>query len=281
MSLTWQGLDLQPAHRRWRFWIAQGRDELPDVRTSSDLIPFRRGRLHRPGVADRRPLELRGYIQEASLAAFRAQHDTLKGLLDPETEEPGTLADTFEDGGVRWVRAVPRNLVSKYGGDATRVLSIELEALYPFWYGSNGVITLDSGLLLDSGYAMDQDAKIVITPMTPAYNFTFNALGTTAITDVIVEVDGPSDDRVFIYNESLSPVVGFGYDVVLGAAETLVVDSGARSVRLGSVNARGSLLLGYPGNRHGEYLRLRPGSNTIRINGKPAQVRISFPATYL
>lgn len=278
-GFTWQGVDLRPDHRRWRFWIAQGRDELPAVRKTSDLVPFRRGRLHKAGIADTRQLELRGYIQEPTLEAFQATKDMLKGLLDPELEAPGTLVDPQDDGTQRWIYAVPSSLMSKFGGAGTRILSIELEALDPYWYGSNGFITLDSDLLMDGGLFMDADATITINPTSGVYDYSFNTLGTADTTKVRLEIDGPSEETVTIGNVSIPGSPGFAYPP-LTAGQTLVVDSGLRLVTLDGVNARAGLSIP-PQNRHGEYIRVRPGSNTFHILGKPAEVRVSLLATYL
>jgi hypothetical protein len=39
------------------------------------------------------------------------------------------------------------------------------------------------------------------------------------------------------------------------------------------------VLLG--GNQHGEYFRLKPGVQTLRILGQPAEVRLLITPTYL
>ncbi|MEW6223201.1 MAG: hypothetical protein AB1627_01090 [Chloroflexota bacterium] len=278
MSPTWEGLDLQPAHRRWRFWIEQGRDELPDARTSSDLIPFRRGRLHQPAAADRRVLEVRGYIQEASLSAFRAQHDTLKGLLDPEAETPGTLVDDFEDGSARWIRAVPRNLMSRHGGEATRLLSIELEALDPYWYSAWGSLALDAGYALDEGLTLDSSAEIIVVPTSTAHVIPIVIPGTADCERVSVRMTGPSVAAPGVDVPGSTPI-GFLLGTPLAAGEVAELDNAARSVTVDGVTARASLDL-LPGNRHGEYLRLPRGTTALRVLGQPAEARILFTPTY-
>lgn len=277
MTTTWEGFELAPAHGRWRFWVEQGRDELPAIRASSELVPFRRGRLHQPGIADTRRLELRGYIKETSLALLLSTRDEIKRLLNPEMAAPGLLVDAFEDGGMRWISAVPRSAEARYGGKATRLYSIELEALDPFWYGANGNIALDTGLLMDSGLLLDQGPTTVIRPTTPGHDEYVTVLGNADVTKVRVEVDGPSTAPVYVANYSLG--VAFLHPQ-LTAGQTLIVDSGLRTVAIGPSNARGNLTLDAD-NRHGEYLRLQPGSNHLRIEGQPTEVRIKFPATYL
>lgn len=451
MSLTADAHDLQPAHGRWRFWIAAGRDEGVGVRSSSEVIPFRRGRLHQPALGDRRSLELRGYIKELTDSAMQAELDLIKATLDPERTDPVRLTDTFADGSIRWIDAIPGDIVSRYAGEAGRLLSVELDALDPYWYRTWGNWTADSGLYADDGLYADEGSTLAIYPTSDPFDVTVQVLGTTDVTKVLAEIDGPAPSDVGVWNVSVDPEIGFSYpaailgsnvvpnpsfetmppipsgtsqygltaatwevdgatgtrsleiavtgpagiggyglpempllgprlvrirawvrnpgtgsptarlhllarrsgtpvggydyaygswaydppdggawsgpvfpsidvvqlldpDVVAGFVRldidanpgvgesfisrlrwddievrddwrllnerTLSVDSGARTARLETTNARGHLAL-LEGNRHGEYLRLRPGLNTIRVVGLPQQVRLTFPATYL
>lgn len=280
MSPIWQGLDLAPAHRRWRFWVAEGRDELPEVRVSSEVIPFRRGRLHQRSLADQRSLELRGYVQETTDLAMREQLDLLKTLLDPERFEPGLLEDDFEDGTHRWIRAVPRNLMPRYAGQGRRLLSIDLQSLDPYWYGAYGIGTLDSGLALDTGRILDGSADIVIAG---SGDYVLSNPGSADSQRVRVVINGPSSGPVTVEVTGSQPV-GFSFGVALAAGQTLTVDNHDRTVSLATkfkpmTNARKDLSL-RPGNEHGEYLRLRPGAQTIRVSGAPATTRINFLPTY-
>lgn len=275
-DFTWQGVDLRPDHRRWRFWIEQGRDELPTVRRTSDHIPFRRGRVHRPGIANVRQLELRGYVQETTPAEFQATKDMLKGLLDPELEEPGTLVDPQDDGSKRWIHAVPVSVLPKLAGNTKRILSVELEALDPYWYGSYGYATLDSGLILDNGEFLDQGAEIVVVPTSATHNVPLTIPGTAKIERVRVTVKGPSSAAIGV--EALSSGVGFGYPRLVPGT-TLRVDNRASTVLRDLSNARKDLTL-RPANLHGEYIRLSPGAEVVRITGQPAEVRLLFTPTY-
>lgn len=277
---TWEGFDLTPAHRRWRFWIAQGRDELPSVRSSAELIPFRRGRLHKPGIADMRRLELRGYIQETALAGLLATRDEIKRLLDPEADDLGILADEFEDGSLRWVRAIPRTAQARYAGDARRLYSIELEALDPYWYGAWGTLALDSGLLLDAGWTLDASAEIIVVPTSTAHALSIDTLGSADVERVSVRLVGPSTTPAGF--ETALPsgeVAGFALDRALLAGEELVVDNFARLATIAGVSVRADMAL-RAGNRNGEYLRLLPRTNTVRVLGQPAEARIHFTPTY-
>lgn len=278
---SWEGLDLAPAHRRWRFWVASGRDDLPEVRTSSEVIPFRRGRLHQPAIGDRRMLELRGYIKETTDPALRAQLDLLKRLLDPERAQPGTLADDFEDGSVRWIHAVPRDVIDRYGGEATRLLSIELEALDPYWYGAWGTLALDGGLFLDAGLALDGSAEIVVTPSTAAHALQIDTLGSAEVERLRITFTGPSAAPVgFQATLATGEVVGFTFRAALAAGQTLVVDNHERLVLMQGINRRDLLTLRAE-NLHGEYARLSPRINDVRVFGQPAEARIRVTPTYL
>lgn len=280
MSLMWVAtrgtVDLRPTHGRWRFWIAEGRDDLPEVRSSSQVIPFRRGRLHKPGIADLRPLEVRGYIKDVTDAAMRADLDVIKGLLDPEALAMGTLVDDFENGSVRWMRAIPRDVIPRYGGKATRLFSIALDALDPYWYGSWGTLSLDSGLYLDSGLSLDSGAEVVIT--APATTFDLDTLGTADVERIRVRFVGPSAGPVGLDTVGATPV-GFTVARTLDAGEVLEVDNYARTILLGGVSLRNVTTL-LEDNRHGEYIRLPAGPVTLRASGGAAETRILFNPTY-
>lgn len=283
MSLIWVAngitVDLQPSHGRWRFWVAEGRDELPTARTSSQLIPFRRGRLHQAGTADRRPLEVRGYLKDATDAAMRAQLDLLKGLLDPEADEMGTLVDDFEDGSRRWIRAASRDVISRYAGTAGRMLSIQLDALDPYWYGSNGYSALDSGLLLNDGNALDQGAWIVVTPTATVHALDIDIPGTADIERIRVEMTGPSSAPPGLEVVTPDGAVGFTLGAALAVGQVVELDNSQRTVLIAGVSQRAGMVL-KAANRHGEYVRLMPGATTIRVLGQPSQVRILFTPTY-
>lgn len=279
MAPILNGIDLAPAHRRWRFWIAEGRDELPEFRASSEVIPFRRGQLRKPGLANKRSLELRGYIQDATDAAMQVQIDALKLALDPERATPCLIEDVFADGSPRWITAVPLNVLPRYGGKATRLMSIALESFDPYWYRTWAAWTLDSGLWLDSGVTLDSGATIVISPTALTFDTSFGTLSTADVTKVRLELDGPSSTAIEVTNQSIEGAPGFGHPTLL-AGQTLIVDAGLRTVTLAGVYDRAALTLG-AANSHGEYFRLTPGINAIRITGQPTQVRVSFPATYL
>lgn len=280
MSLRWEGHDLQPAHRRWRFWVAEGRDGLLEARSSSQVIPFRRGRLHVPAIGDRRPLEVRGYIKEITDGSMQAELDEIKGLLDPERFAPGILVDDFADGTQRWIRGVPRDLMSRYGGQAGRLLSIDLEALDPYWYSAWGTLALDGGLFLGAGLTLDSSAEIVVAG---SGDYALVNPGTAESERVRVAITGPSAGPVGVEVVGSEPV-GFTYPALI-AGQSLIVDNHERTVTLTpsagpSVNGRKDLTF-RPGNEHGEYVRFPPGAQTIRVTGGATTTRIRFTPTYL
>lgn len=286
IGLSYDGYDLQREDLDVLFQITEGLDTLPETRGTDQVIPFRSGQLPQARIAHRRSVVARGWVAGAAPSpetSYRAYLDGLKAVLDP-TRAPAILVATLVDGSKRWINARPAN-PALIGGDLVghemRPMSIEWDALDPFWYGSNGVILLDSGLVLDDGLVLDSDAKIVIVPTSTSHVSTFTALGTADIENVVVEIVGPSTGAIDIGNLSVVDGTSSGFShPALVAGQTLVVDSGNRTARVGGANARGNLVL-HSGNRHGEYFRVRPGSNTLSIIGRPAEVRLSFMAAYL
>lgn len=282
IGLAYDGYDLQRSDLNVMFAITEGLDELPVVRGADDIIPFRAGRLPQKRTADHRPIVATGWIAGAAPSpqlSYRAYLDGLKTVLDP-TREASVLQATLPGGEVRWTTAVARSVI---GGDPIgyefRPLSIEWEALDPFWYRTWGAWTLDSGLFLDTGLALDEGSQIVVLPTTDPFLVAVNTLGSADVTKVHVEIVGPSYGPVTVTSLSADDVPAFTYPA-LAVGQTLIVDSGLRTVTLNGVAARGGLTLG-DGNQNGEYLRLRAGTNSIRITGRPSQVRLSFPVTYL
>lgn len=279
IGLAFDDLDLQRADLDLMFVITEGMDELPETRGGDQLIPFRTGQLAQPRMAHRRPVVAEGWVARPSASvasAYRAYVDSLKLRLEP-TALPKLLVATMEDGSKRWVNAVPRNLI---GGPALgsdfRPFSIEWEALDPYWYGAYGTGTLDSGLYLDAGWYLDGGADLIVAG---SGDYPLANPGTADSEKVRVVVTGPSTGPIGVEVTGSLPV-GFVYGPVLAAGQTLTVDNDARTVDLATafaptVNGRQDLSL-RPGNEHGEYLRLPPGAQTIRVSGNPASTRIHF-----
>ncbi len=285
VGLVWDGHDVQRADLDVFFEITDGLDDLPEVRGEDQLIPFRAGRLPGLRLPHRRPVVAVGHVMgpadATARAAFRAYVDEIKGWMDPTIGER-ILVATLEDGSTRWITCVPRNILPGEGwASEYRAFSLEWEAVSdPLWHADWGEWFLDSGLVLDDGWYLDEAGHLVITPTGSPFDATFTALGTTATEAVRVEVDGASTGVVGVSNVTAGhPVVGFTHPA-LAAAALLSVDSGTRTVTLGGVQARGNLTL-LAGNAHGEYLRLWPGQNVIRVTGTPAQIRVFFDRSYL
>ncbi len=285
IGLVWDGHDLQRADLDVFFEITEGLDTLPEVRGEDQIIPFRVGRLPGLRIPHRRVIDATGHVMgpadATAKAAFRAYVDEVKGWMDPTIGER-VLVATLEDGSIRWITCAARNIMGGEGwASEYRAMSLEWEALSdPLWHADWGEWFLDSGLVLDDGWYLDELGNVVITPAaTPSpFSATFTALGTTATEAVRVEVDGPSVGAITI-NVATATQLGFTFPA-LAAGEHLVVDNGARTVTLDGVQARGDLGL-LPGNVHGEYLHLYPGVNTVLVTGQPAQVRIIFDRSYL
>lgn len=274
IGLAFDGYQLQRPDLNIIFQITEGLDSLPTMRGADAIIPFRRGRLAQPHLADTRHIVATGWIAGAGAAprsSYRAYVDELKSHLDP-TEDPAMLVATLEDGRVRWIRAVARSLVPGDGiGNEFRAMSIEWEALDPFWYSSLGALTLDSGHVLDAGEFLDMGAQIVIAGTADLAIETF---GNAPVEHVRVSIVGPSAGPVGLETTEASPV-GFAVARTLVTGETLVIDNDARTATIGGVSVRNLMTLS-AGNRHGEYIRLPAGAVTLRATGGAAQTKVSF-----
>lgn len=278
MGLTVDGLDVQRPDMDIYLELVEGKDEQPEARTSSDVLPFRRGRLQRTSTADRRRLLLAGWIAgpagSGAASGFRTYMDEIKMALDPERSTPVVLVDDFEDDTRRWIRAWPRNMVSAEGpGDGTRLLSVELDALDPFWYSAVGMLALDAGLLLDDGYVLDSGAEIVVSAAASFFDVLVSHPGSADTDAIAIRMSGASVGAVSV--ENVTAGVGFSAGVALAAGDDLRIDVRERTIERNGASVRSTTTL-RAGNRNGEWLRLRPGTNRIRISGAPAETRILF-----
>jgi len=278
VGLTFRGYDPQRPDLDVFFEITEGLDELPEMRGEDQLIPFRTGQLPGLRLAHRRPVVLTGHIMgsgSAPRSVYRAYVDELKGIFDPAAG-PGILAATLPDGTNRWLNAVARNIVGGEGfGGEFRSLSIELEALDPYWYGAWGTLALDEGYDLDDGELLDSSAEVVIAPTSTSHAIDIDALGTADIERLRFTFTGPSTSSPGFYGAS----VGFTFGATLTSGQVLVVDNFARTVMLAGVNRRDLLTL-LSGNEHGEYARFRVGINSCRVTGFPAECRVQLTPTW-
>lgn len=279
IGLTFDGYQLQRPDLDIIFQVTDGLDTLPATRGADAIIPFRQGRLAQTHLADTRHIVATGWIGGSGTtprASYRAYVDKLKSHLDPSAD-PRMLVVRLEDGSIRWCRAVTRNIIPGPGvGMESAAVSIEWEALDPFWYSSLGALTLDSGHVLDAGESLDMGAEIVITGSGDA---SIETGGTAPIERVRVKIVGPSSGPVGLETVGASPV-GFTVARTLGVGEVLSVDNDGRTATVGGVSVRNLMTLS-AGNRHGEYIRLPTGIATVRATGDAAQTRIGFDAAWL
>lgn len=274
IGLAFDGYQLQRPDLDLIFEITEGLDTLPTTRGVDTIIPFRRGRLAQPHLADTRHIVATGWIAGSGAAprsSYREFVDELKAHLDPSTD-PRLLVATLEDGSARWIRAVPRNLMPGDGiGGEFRALSIEWEGLDPFWYSSLGSLMLDSGHVLDSGESLDTGAEIVITGTGDAE---IDTVGNAPVERVRVRITGPSSGPVGLETVEAAPI-GFTVARTLGSGEVLEVDNDGRTCLVDGVSVRNLMTLS-AGNRHGEYLRLPAGVVALRATGDAAQTSVAF-----
>lgn len=287
MSLFIDDLQLHNRAGGWYFDLVVGRHSLPSLRTVTTLIPFAHGLRGEPSFADQRRLELESRLLAVpDPDAHQAFLDSLKRHLDPTRTTPVLVRDLLPTGVERWCRAWPRALdVERVGGRTATPMhaaSAVLEALDPFWYTSWGALTLDSGLALDDDEELDTGGETIVIP--PTDEIDLDAIGSTDVARIRIRFIGPSAGPVGIEVISTPEPIGFTSTVSLGVGERVTVDNAARSAHrdIGTVigTVRGAMTL-RPGNRHGEYVRLVPGINRIRIHGAPAQTRIKYLPTWL
>jgi hypothetical protein len=276
VGLVWDDYDLQRPDLDVMFELTEGLDELTGTRGDDQVIPFRAGRLAQSRTADRRPLVGSGWVTgrtPTAVSAYRAYVDGLKAKLDP-TGPPKLLVATLEDGSKRWISAVPRDLIGGPGSGADyRPFSIQWDGLDPFWYSPLGQLTLDSGLLLDDGYVLDSSAEIVVSAAASLFDVIVVNPGSADTDLVAIRMAGASLGVVGIENATTG--VGFSAGVALTAGQELLVDVRGRTIERAGVSVRSTTTL-FAANQHGEFFRLRPGTNRIRITGKPTETRLLF-----
>jgi hypothetical protein len=282
VGLTWDGYDIQRSDLNVFLQITEGLDEMPELRTARQVIPFRHGQRSTSPYANRRPIVLTGLISGPSAterSGYRGYVDEVKESFSPFRSTPGTLVATLEDGTTRWIKAMPLSMLNAPIVPGAANTSIELVADDPFWYSAYGTLDMDDGIEMDDDYFMDSGGEIVVT--SPTTEVTFDSQGTAEVERIRVRFVGPSTSSVGVVNRSTPSPVGFTIARTLAANEEITLNNYSRTVKLdGTTNLRGDTTL-YAGNRHGEYLRLLPGENRLQILGAPAEMRLLFFATWL
>lgn len=281
IGLVWDGHDLCRPDLDLFFDMADGLDNLPEVRGEDQLVPFRAGRLSSSRLPHRRPIVANGHAAGPSGATaradLRAYIDEVKGWMDPTVGER-ILVATLEDGSLRWITCAARNILPGEGwGGEYRALSLEWEAVSdPLWHSSWGTLSLDAGYVLDDLWSLDASAEVIIVPTSTSHAQDIDTLGTAAVDRIRATFTGPSSAAPGL-NVTMADgsIVGYTFGATLTAGQTLVIDSYARTVTLAGTNRRDLLTL-LAGNQHGEYIRFHTGTNTVRVTGQPAECRIHF-----
>jgi hypothetical protein len=140
IGLTFKNVDIQRADFSIFLELKRGLNEGPETRGKDTVVPGLTGRYWRNRVADRRPLELVGYVSgadaspaEAALRRdFRHRVEELRALFDP-TDDPGELEAALEDGGSASIFARATNMVWNQITPALASVSVELESVDPEW----------------------------------------------------------------------------------------------------------------------------------------------------
>jgi hypothetical protein len=139
ITITFGGHTLQDADFGIFLEITKGLIENADVRGTDTIIPGAIGRRARTRVADRRDIELAGFVQGtgATEALQRAscwtKIGTLQGWFSP-TLTPANLVATLPGGGTKTIVARPLTITAAEQTIPSRVdLVILLESVAPNW----------------------------------------------------------------------------------------------------------------------------------------------------
>lgn len=108
--------------------IAQGLDELPEVRGVDTVVPSLPGRVAGSRVLDRLSILLEGVVTGATESDYRASMLALRALFDP-TLALRDLVATLEDGSTATVSARSVSIAAARTSRWSSTVSVELEAL--------------------------------------------------------------------------------------------------------------------------------------------------------
>ena len=207
MSLILGNLELQQPNYfaydfGWRFWIDQGRDEMPTFRGGSDFLPMRPGRLHLRRIGDSVPLMLKGYVKARTKTEFRQALDILHGLFDPTISVPIRLTDTMPDGSQRYLNVVPNNSIANSDNvEPVRIYSVQLDSMDAQWRTNWGTLTADSAapIYADTGamaspigsrpYFADSSAEALIYPSSWKHTFQLDTRSIGMVEEIRVTFD--------------------------------------------------------------------------------------------
>lgn len=139
IGLTFDGTDLQRSDLSAFFEIESGLHDGLEVRGRDTVVPALAGRIVRNRVADRRVIQLRGFIRgegadaDAQGEAFRAMAQEMEALFD-QTADPDDLVATLEDGTSLTIAA--RTLEIHFMPQTVPILQrieVDLESVAPNW----------------------------------------------------------------------------------------------------------------------------------------------------
>ncbi len=218
-------------------------------------------------------LMLRCVVAESTAAAQRIALDTLRQAVGLRGNLY-RLADVDSSSQRALCRLVAMDLERNASKDkATQEVVLRFSQQGP-WLGTvhSGPWTLDSGVLLDEGYALDVSSSIY-TFATPTTVWLTND-GNLPHSDVIMSVKATSGTL------NALGITAAGVDMVwsgvLNAGHELVIDFGAQSVTVDGNDAYSGLELT---NNHiiEEWLVLNPGANSLYLNPVGgATIRVVF-----
>lgn len=205
---------------------------------------------------------------------------TAYNLLRAKIGQRDRLWRRWDEGYYDWCWARLTNIAARRptGQPLEQDVDLQFVMISPHWYGQHhgGGWTLDSGVLLDTGYPLDTTDWTAITD--GANDLTVTNAGNRTITNAVVTVaagDATIDDLTI----GIDGISEMEYTGTINAGEAVVIDCGAMSVINNGNEAY--VYFGLTANhKRDDWLRLEPGENTVTITidggGTGSQALIEF-----
>ena len=142
-------------------------------------------------------------------------------------------------------------------------VDLQFMQVSPHWYGQHhgGGWTLDSGVLFDTGYLLDETGWQSIA--AGATNITVTNNGNRTVTNAVVTVKAGSAN-ITALTVSVSGISQLQYSGAIVAGKQLVIDCGDLSVTNDGADAYADFAIA-TNHTIDDWLRLEPGTNTVAI----------------
>lgn len=228
---------------------------MPPVRGDNAEIPMREGRPHVEKMFDQRVITLGMALQGSSIPDFENKLEALKLLFGSRTRQ--YLQQTLAAGGVRRALAEVMKFDPKLESPVSAKMTVDFLLAEPFFR---------STLQVDDLQAVSASPTL----------YTLGNGGNVEDRSAIITLKGPLN---YPKLTNLTNGVWVGYNDVIGAGNTVVIDSSAFTCLLGTTNMLNKLV--HSGDSY--FFKLAPGSNSLRLETLTTggSVRIQFYPPYL